>query len=128
LCRLLLSALLLLALLVGASSVVIPDYSRTTFLAAESETLKNELSRKTQNLQTLQEEKHALQVQLDLKGTGYNSEIVKLDLMIVGLQSEIEKLQYQQVPRVHYCRPDILLEKRTQHWPKPAGERCGADE
>jgi hypothetical protein len=93
--RLLLSALVLLALLAGASSVVIFNYGRTTNLAAEDERVKNELSRKTQNLQTLEEEKRALQVELDLKGTGYNSEIVKLDLRIVGLQSEIENLQYR---------------------------------
>lgn len=93
--RLLLSALLLLALLLSASSVSILGYSRTAYLAPESERVKNELSMKTQDLQTLEEEKRTLQVQLDLKGTGYNSEIVKLDLRIVGLQSEIEKLQYQ---------------------------------
>jgi hypothetical protein len=90
-----LGALLFLTLLAGISLVVILEFSTTSHLAAENERVKNELSRETQDLQTLEDEKRALQGQLDFNGTGYNFEIVKLDLRITGLQSEIEKLQYQ---------------------------------
>ncbi len=92
--RSILIAVTLLVLLVGVPSAAILNSSQDAHVSAEKPP-KSELSRQTQYLQALEDEKRLLQGQLDLKGTGYNSEIVQLESKIIDLEERIEKLQDQ---------------------------------
>jgi len=99
--RALLIAAVSLVLLAGGSLVTLFDYSQDTGLSRENQSSKIELSRQTRYLQALEDERHALQAQLDLKGTGYNSKIVELESKIMDLEEQIEKLQ-DQLKRQNY--------------------------
>jgi len=111
--RALLIAAVSLVLLAGASLVTLFNYSQDTGLLRENQSSKIELSRQTRYLQALEDERHALQAQLDLKGTGYNSKIVELESKIMDLEAQIEKLQ-DQLKRQNYIAVGLTFSSKRE--------------
>jgi len=91
----LLITVLTLVVLAGSSLITLFEHGQDARLSTENQPSKTELSSQTQYLRTLEDEKYALQHQLDLKGTGYNSKIVELESQIMNLEQQIERLQDQ---------------------------------